>query len=142
MANAEPMSPVWGPVCPWGPGYWRFGGLRPFSAKLVRVRAGSGGPKNREGYFFFIAVPKIIKKGMERFIFFHFGVLVPPTGGVRTEKAPPFLGQAGPETGQKSKKKWIFLRSQAPFLAKRPPTEDDCRGNADPTSPIWGVMCP
>ena len=26
MLNADPVTPVWGPMCPWGPGYGRFGG--------------------------------------------------------------------------------------------------------------------
>ena len=25
MPNADPVNPVWGPICPWGPGYGRFG---------------------------------------------------------------------------------------------------------------------
>ena len=26
MLNADPVNPVWGPMCPWGLGYGRFGG--------------------------------------------------------------------------------------------------------------------
>ena len=26
MLNADPVDPVWGPMCPWGPGYGRSGG--------------------------------------------------------------------------------------------------------------------
>ena len=26
MLNADPVNPVWGPMCPWGPGYGRLGG--------------------------------------------------------------------------------------------------------------------
>ena len=26
MLNADPVNPLWGPMCPWGPGYGRFGG--------------------------------------------------------------------------------------------------------------------
>ena len=31
MLNADPLNPVWGPTCPWGPRYGRFwGGSGPF----------------------------------------------------------------------------------------------------------------
>ena len=26
MLNADPVNPVWGPMCPWGPSYGRLGG--------------------------------------------------------------------------------------------------------------------
>ena len=95
MLNADPVNPVWGPMCPWGPRYGRFffggGGLGAISSVGDRFCGLGTQPTKRFGpeknrtrmlIFFSVAVPtSLFLSKTER-----FWPLVPPIGAVRTEK--------------------------------------------------------
>ena len=98
MLNAGPVNPVWGPMCPWGPRYGRFGrvgghfvgwglGLtvRDTTNKqnLDLKKVG----ENEEIFLFRCGPnePAFVKNGA-------VWPLVPPLGAVHTEKTQRFSG--------------------------------------------------
>ena len=73
MLNADPVNPVWGPMCPWGPSYGRFGGAGGHFVgwgPVLSVRDQTKKNQNVENRVS-VAVPRgLLSSKTERFSFF------------------------------------------------------------------------
>ena len=96
MLHADPVNPVWGPMCPWGMRdghFWGRAGCHFVSWGLIVSVRDPPGKKNADSeemvnFFFPVAVPTgLLSSKTERFC-----PLVPPIGAMRTEKTWPFSG--------------------------------------------------
>ena len=107
------IEPSLGPGVPLGPGILAVWGPRATSSGGSGL--GTEGSKKRGGKTYFkrfVLVPTMPIIFQNEAIFSHSRVLVPPTGGVRTEKSSPFSGRPRSGLGSRPEtQKFGFSRS-------------------------------